>query len=383
MTIAKEFERKLTTEYDRGKETLVSKFSMPLEKKEAKETINATLLLCTKYQVDILLKELPSEYLAGVYIENDYLSRKVPAYVSVDLSTVSKANLNKITRQTIGAIGNFNDEIANELKLRYGILISNNELINQLETHGWTASVENRMIKMGFDKETINLVKQQTTANKMIEILNNQGLKKGMHPNEVSKLLQPHIRAIFGLEGVEISNIDKLRKELIVTGDGKYRWIEKKITRPYHTTVRNYASIISRTSMLRAHNLGRVETLRQSGFVEKYRFIASLTANSCSTCAMLNGQIVEPSDLMPPIHPRCGCYLAPVWKKETGLMNHPDDFFEHQRDKWFWKTHQTKQLNKTLPKEARIENYNFLPKSELGVMPNEKEMYNIRASMLK
>ena len=378
MTIAKEFERELTTEYDRGKETLVSKFSMPLEKKEAKETINATLLLCTKYQVDILLKELPSEYLAGVYIESDYLSRKVPAYVSVDLSTVSKANLNKITRQTIGAIGNFNDEIANELRLRYGILISNNELINQIEAHGYTTNTEKRMIKMGFDKETINLVKQQTTANKMIEILNNQGLKKGMHPNEVSKLLQPHIRAIFGLEGVEISNIDKLRKELIVTGDGKYRWIEKKITRPYHTTVRNYASIISRTSMLRAHNLGRVETLRQSGFVEKYRFIASLTANSCNTCLGMHSQIVDPGDIMPPIHPRCGCYLAPVWKKETGLFNHSEEYYSNQRDTALFRRFKLNEYNKT--HETKLINENFLP--PIGAVPKGSEMTTIREAIL-
>ena len=376
--------KEIITQYDRAKETLVSKFSSPLEKKEARETINATILLCSAKQAKIIFGTLPSEYLAGVYIESAYLSKKVPAYVSVDLSTVSKANRNKITRQTIGAIGNFNDEIANELKLRYGILIANNEFVNQVEAHGWTANTEKRLFKLGLDKETINLIKQQTTANKMVALLEQQGIRGGMHPNNVAKLLRPHIRAIFGPDGVTIDNVGKLRKEIAVNADGKY-WVRRvEITRPYHTTVRNYANTISRSSMLRAHRTGRLDTLHKTNFVQKWRYVSSMSANMCPTCGSMHGAILDdPYELAGGLHVRCACIgPSPIWKESTGLKNRSEEYYAKQKDEWFWKTHQTKEFNKTLPKDARIENYNFLPSSELKGMPDAAGMREIRASML-
>lgn len=378
MTPAKEYEKHLITEYNRAKETLVSRFSMPLEKREARETLNATLLLCSAEQAKIILKELPSEFQAGLYIESDYLSRKVPMYVTTDFSRISKTHLKKITRQTIGDIGNFNDELANNLRWKYNGLLANNELVNQIEKHGWTANAEKRMLKMGLDKETINLVKQQTTANKMVQILEQQGIRGGMHPTSVSKELIPHIKAIFGEKGVEISNIGKLRRELVVNAKGKYWWREVKVTRPYRSTIRNYADVISRSSMLESHNEGRLQTLRESGLVEKYRFICDQTANSCSTCLGMHGLIVEPSDVTPPIHPRCSCRLAPVWKKSTGLKNHSPEFYSKQRDTALFKRHKLQEYNKT--HETKLINENFLP--PIGEVPKSSEMAAIREAIL-
>jgi hypothetical protein len=385
MTPAKEYEKRLITEYGKSKETLINKFSGPLSKQEAKESINATLLLASANQIKIIIKTLPSEYLAGVYITSDYLSRKVPAYVAVDLSHVSKANLNKITEQTIGQIGNFNKEIANELKLRYGVLISNNELLNSIEAHGYTVNVEKRMIKRGFDKETINLVKQQTTANKMVALLEQQGIRGGMHPDSVARLLRPHIRAVFGPEGVTIDNTGKLRKEFAVNADGTYGWRRVEITRPYHTTVRNYANTISRSSMLRAHRTGRLDTLHKSKLVQKWRYVSSMSANMCGQCGAMHGAILDdPYEYAGGLHARCACLgPQPIWKESTGLKNHTDDYYEKQKDEWFFKTYKTNEYNKTLPKDVRIPNYNFLPKSELGAMPGKEEMYKIRTAMLK
>lgn len=384
MTTAKEYEKKLITQYDRSKETLVSKFSAPLETKKAKETINATLLLATAKQVEIIIKELPSEYLAGVYIESDYLSRKVPAYVGFDLTKVSETHLNKITKDTIGNIGNFNKGVADNLNWKYNGLLADNELINQIEAHGWTANTEKRMLKMGFDKETIELIKQQTTANKMVALLEQQGIRGGMHPNDVAKRLQPHIRAIFGPEGVTIDRMGELRNEIAVNADGKYQIRKVEITRPYHTTVHNYADTISRSSMLRAHRTGRLETLRQSGFVQKWRYISSMSANMCATCGAMHGALLDdPDEFAGGLHARCACLgPSPIWKSETGLRNHTDKHYEDQKDQWFLKTYRTNQFNKTLPKDARIPNYNFLPKSELGPMLGKDEMREIRASML-
>ena len=354
---------------------------MPLEKREARETINATLLLLSAEQAKIILKELPAEFQAGLYIESDYLSRKVPMYVTTDFSRISKTHLKKITRQTIGDIGNYNKALSANLIEQHNTLLANNELVNSITAKGWSKSAEKHMIKAGFDKEVINLVKQQTTANKMVQILEQQGIKGGMHPNEVSKLLQPHIRNIFGDGGVLIDNTGKMRRQFVIDADGKYKWINKKITRPYRATVKTYSETISRSSMLSAHRSGRHETLKKSNLVEKYRSIAVMDAATGEVDAMMHGQIVSFGD-GPPYHANCRCELRPVWKKETGLYNHDNSFYTKQRDSYFWKKHQLKEYNKTLPKGKKLKNYNFLPADQLKGMPSGTEMRGIRAELL-
>ena len=292
MTPTKEFENGLVAEYGRAKETLVSQFSTPLEKQAAKESIDSTLLVCSAHQAEIIINTLPSEYLAGIYLESDALSRKLPAYVGFDFSG-KDVPINAITKDTIGRIGNFNEGIANDLKLRYGNLISDNELLTQIDKHGWTAATEKRMVSMGFDRETINLVKHQTTTNKMIQILGQQGLKGNLPPNEVAKLLIPQIRGVFGNEGVTIDNIGGVRKVFTVDADGNYKWGQKKITHAYHTTTKNYADIIARSTMLDADRLGRYQTLQQSGFVKAYRSVAVMDERTGHLDAMMHGVIVK------------------------------------------------------------------------------------------
>ena len=303
MTPTKEFKQGLVAEYGRAKETLVSKFSAPLSKQAAKQSIDSTLLVCSVKEAEIVINTLPSEYLAGIYLESDALSRKLPAYVGFDFSG-KDAQLNAITKDTIGRIGNFNEGIANDLKLRYGNLISDNELITQLDKHGWTANTEKRMVSMGFDKETINLVKQQTTTNKMIQILEQQGLKGNLPPNEVAKLLVPQIKGMFGDKGVTIDNIGGVRKTFTVDADGNYKWGTKKVTRAYHTTTKNYADIIARSTMLDADRLGRYQTLQQSGFVKAYRSVAVMDERTGHLDAMMHGQIVRWGEGAP-YHARC------------------------------------------------------------------------------
>lgn len=381
MTPTKEFEKGLIIEYSRAEETLVSKFSAPLRKQAAKESINATLLVCSAYQTELILRELPSEYLAGIYLESDFLSRKVPAYVGFDFSGASKVGLDKLTRETIGHIGKFNEGIANELKLRYGNLMDDNDLLNHLSANGWTPATEKRMLKMGFDKETISLIKHQTTTNKMLQILEGQGLRGNMPPNEVAKLLVPHIRGIFGNKGVTIDNVGRMRRVLTVDADGNYKWINKKVTRLYHTTTKNYADIIARSTMLDANRLARHQTLQRSGFVKAYRSVAIMDERTGMHDAMMHGVIVKWGD-GPPYHARCRCEYEPIWKKDTGLKNQEDDYYFDKRDKWFFKQHQLKEYNLTLPKGAKIPNANFLPKSELGPVPNKDKMRAIRKELL-
>ena len=378
---AKELEHKLLHEYGRARETLLDEFAFPSDKKYARDTIQATLLLCTTQQAEILLKDLPDSFLSGVYLESDYLRDRVPAYTGFDLNRVSKTHLNRITRNTIGDIGNYNKALSANLIEQHNTLLANNELVNSISKSGWTKNAEKRMARAGFDKEVINLVKQQTTANKMVQILEQQGIRGGMHPNEVAKLLQPHIRNVFGDGGVLIDNTGKMRKQFVIDADGKYKWINKKITRPYRATIKTYSETISRSSMLQAHIDGRTATLDQSGLVEKYRSIASMTANTCSLCAMMHGQILSKGE-GPEYHANCSCRKAPVWKKETGLTNRTDKFYEKQRDTYFWKQHQLKEYNKTLPKGKKLKNYNFLPANQLKGMPGKEGMRAIREEML-
>ena len=378
---AKEFDRKLMYEWGRARETILDEFSMPLEKKYARDHIQATLLVCTANQAEIILKDLPDSFLSGIYIESDYLRDRVPAYTGFDLSKISKTHLNRISKNTIGNIGNYNKALSANLTEQYNTLLANNELVNQINAHGWTKNAEKRMIKAGFDKEIIELVRYQSTVNKMVEILEMQGIRGGMHPNDVAKLLQSNIRNVFGDGGVLIDNTGKMRRQFVIDADGRYKWIQKKVTRPYQATVQTYSKTISRSSMLQAHIDGRTATLKQSGLVEKYRSIASMTANTCPLCAMMHGQIVSPGD-GPEYHANCGCHLSPVWKKETGLANHTDEFYEKQRNQHFWKQHQLKEYNKVLPKGKKIPNYNFLPADTLKGMPDKAGMREIRAEML-
>ncbi|RLG32926.1 hypothetical protein DRN97_06270 [Methanosarcinales archaeon] len=379
-----EYEKALISEYEHCKNTLLSFFAMPRNTKESKKAINTSLSACTTKQANIIIKELPTNFLAGVYIESNYLSKNIPAYTTVDLSRVSKTHLNKITRETIGHIGKFNEEIANGLKLRYGTLIAHNKLINDLKQKGWTAQTEKKLAALGLDRATINLIKQQSTTNKMIHILEQHGIRGGMHPYDVAKKLQPAIRSYFGPGGVFIDNTGKYRTEFVVDPDGNWKKVKKLITRPYHTTVKAYSHVIARSSMLRANRLGRIETLKQSGFVQKWVYISSLSANMCARCGAMHGAILDnPYEFAGGLHPMCACLgPQPVWKPETGLRNHSAEYYENQKNQWFWKTYRTREYNKTLPKEARIPNYNFLPPSELTPMPDAAQMREIRAKLL-
>ena len=380
MTPIKKFEHKLVAEYGRAEQTLIGKFSTPLTSQAAKEAIDSTLLVTSAMQTELILSEIPAEYVAGIYLESDLIAGKVPAYVGFDFSA-KRTGINKLTKDTIGHIGKFNEGVANELKLRYGNLVSDNELLTQLDKHGWTAHTENRMVKMGFDKETINLVKHQTTTNKMIHILEQQGIRGNIPPNEVAQRLVPHIKSVFGAEGVTIDNVGSVRRVLSVNADGKYKWVNKKVTRAFHTTTKNYADIIARSTIVDANRLARHETLQQSGFVKLYRSVAVMDERTGYIDAMMHGVIVKWGDGAP-YHSRCRCEYAPIWKKDTGLSNRPDSFYTDKRDKYFWKQHQLKAYNAKLPKGAKIPNANFLPKDELKGMPGAEGMRAIRVEML-
>lgn len=379
------FSSDIKSEYTNARKVLIDRASQPNTPAEVRGAITYTLSTCAARQAQITIEAIDTEYRAGVIIESTALNRKVPAYTGFDFSKVPQSHINKISKDTIGHIGSFNKELANNLKWQYAELLNDNAIVNSLQEHGFTKSIEGRLKKAGLDAKAIELIKAQTTTNKMLEVLEMRGIHGGMHPNSVAMELRPHIRAVFGEKGVKIDNIGKARKQFFVDALGKHGWKDVKITRVFYSTTNNYADIVARSSMLRANRSGRYETLKQSNMVERWRYESSMTANMCDQCAAMEGVILsDPTAYLGGLHARCACPgPRPIWKEGLGLTNRSDEYYEDKRDEWYWKKHQTNEFNKKFPKDERIPNYNFLPKNELGIRPNKEKMQKIRAAMLK
>jgi SPP1 gp7 family putative phage head morphogenesis protein len=388
----------LKTEYERTKLTLVKHASRPSTKKAVRKFVHATLALCTERQSHQCTKLLPRSFRAGFDLESKSIKAHVKKYgakkevtsaaampaiqdIAFDFSKVSKTHLNRITRDTIGHIGQLNKGISKSLMARYDDLVINNALVNSIAERGFTQHTESQLLKQGVSKELVKVIKNQSTTSKMISILEKQGIMGGMHPDSVASLLIPEIRTMFGSGGVSIDNIGKMRKVLRVNAAGEYWWDAVKVKQLYHTTTENYANLISATAMKRAQNEGRLASMRQSGLVEKYRYISQQTGNTCITCLGMHGLIVDPTDVCPPIHVKCYCTLAPVYK-DHDLNLHGDEYYMKQKDAGIWRKYQFEKYNKGLSPADRIPNPNFLPPEWLKGMPRGAKMDEIRATVL-
>lgn len=388
----------LNLKYEGAKLTLVKHASQQASRKAVEVLLQSALALCTQRQSHLCIKHLRRAFRAGfndatkeikVAVKargakeryNVISAAKAPTEIAFDFSKVSETHLNKVTRDTIGSIGIFNKAISKQLLAKYDTLVANNVLITGIATHGFTKEAGKQLLKQGISPEMLGVIKSQSTTNKMIYILNVQGIKGGLPPNQVSKLLIPEIQAIFGMDGVEINNVGNFRKVLRVNSAGEYWWDKVKIKQPYHTTTKNYADMVASTSMKRAQNEGRVASIKASGLAEKYRFISAQTGNTCITCLGMHGLIVHPTDVNPPIHVKCYCSLAPVYK-DTSLNLHSDEFYMKQRDAGLWRKHQFNEYNKGLAPADRILNPNFLPPDMLKGMPAGTKMNDIRKSLL-
>jgi SPP1 gp7 family putative phage head morphogenesis protein len=387
----------LNREYKRAKLTLVKRISKQDTGKDVAGLLQSALALATERQSHHCITYLRRSFRAGFVLESKSIKATIktrkpkikvtsavatPESIAFDYSKISKTHRNKVTRDTIGAIGTFNKTISKQLLSEYDTLVANNVLVNSIAKHGFTENIGAILLKQGMSKEMIDVIKSQSTTNKMISILEQQGIRGGMPPNRVSKLLIPEIRAAFGAEGVVINNAGKVREVLRVNASGEFWWEKVKIKNTYKTTVKNYSSMVATTSMKRAHNEGRLATMRQSGLVDKYRFISAQTGNTCLTCLGMHGLIVHPTDVSPPIHVKCYCTLTPVYK-DPDLNLHGNDYYMKQRDAGLWRKHQFNEYNKGLVPADRILNPNFLPLEMLKGMPKGKKMEAIRAALLE
>ena len=388
----------LNREYERAKLTLVKRISKQPTREKVEVLLRAALALCTQKQSYLCIKHLRRSFRVAFKDEVKNIAATVKARkvkikitsaaaspvtdISFDYSKVSKTHLNKVTKDTIGSIGRFNKGISKQLLAKYDSLVRDNILVSNISKYGFTAEAGAQLLKQGVSPEMVGVIKSQSTTNKMLTILEQQGIRGGAPPNQVSRLLVPEIQAMFGLGGVDIDNVGKIRKVLRVNAAGDYWWTKVEVTRPYHTTTKNYADMVASTSMKRAQNEGRLATMRQSGIVAKYRFISAQTGNTCITCLGMHGLIVNPTDTNPPIHVKCYCSLAAIYK-DPDLNLHSDDYYMKQRDAGLYREFQFRKYNKKLPPKERIKNANFLPADELQGLPKGKRMEAIRGALLE
>jgi len=341
----------------------------------------------TAKQSKIIGYTLNKAYKAGAKEGDKIISKAsitaAAATVGFDMSKVADTHLNKITGDTIGSIGKYNKQLSKQLTLEYKALLSDNRLINSLSKDGWTPWLDKALEKRGVSAEVIALAKGQTTTKKIVGILEMEGIKGGRHPREVSKMLIPHVQRYFGPSGVVIDNVGKYRKELQVTADSKFQWVQKKIIKPYRATPKAYSNLLARSSMLLAHNTGRTQSLDASGLVSGYRWSCLCSANSCVTCLGMHGQKITKAEF-PPAHPDCGCHGAPIFKKDSGIKNKSPDFYFKQRDTAMYRKFELEKYNKTLPKGTpKLKFDTLLPEGTVGSLPDAKEMHDIRKALLK
>lgn len=90
-------------------------------------------------------------------------------------------------------------------------------------------------------------------------------------------------------------------------------------------TYRGRLVAIARTEIQRVANEAALATYQlNSDIIDRVEYLATLDSRTCVICAPLHGTIYpvnDPAIPLPPLHPRCRCFLAPITKSwaELGL----------------------------------------------------------------
>ena len=381
------YARRLIKEYNQARKLLHKYLKKRHDPSDVAAMIEEVIDNMTARQSKVIGYTLNNSFKAGTK-EGDKIISKAritasAATVGFDMSKVADTHLNKITATNIGHIGKYNTALKGQLLLEHKVLLADNKLVTSLAKSGWTPSIEKSLIKRGTSTEVIALIKGQTTTSKMVRALEMQGIRGGMHPREVSRLLQPAVSNYFGPKGVLIDNIGKFKKVLKVDADGNYKYVKQAITRPYRATSKSYSNLLAQTSMLQAHNEGRYQSLQKTGLVDHYISVSILDANTCSICAGMHSQRVTQKD-GPLYHPSCHCSLKPIFKKDSGIKNKNPEFYQKQSDKWFLKQHDLKEFNSKMPRGEKLKFSSLLPEDAITEsLPNKETMLRIRKAILK
>jgi hypothetical protein len=381
------YAQRLILEYNRARKLLRKYFKKRHNPDEARAKIKEIIDNMTARQSKIIGYTLNDAFRRGAKESDKEISNATisaaatEASMGFDLTKVADTHLKNITQSNIGHIGKYNSVLTNQLQLEYNTLLADNKLVTSLSKNGWTPWLDKTLEKRGVHPEVIALAKGQTTAKKIIDILEMEGIHGGKHPREVSKMLLPHIQRHFGPEGVVIDNVGKFKKVLKVDADGNFKYVKQVVTRPYRATPKAYSNLLARTSMIQAHHKGRYQSLQKTGLVDHYISVSVLGANTCNLCATMHGQRVSHSE-GPLYHPSGACDLKPIYKKNSGLKNKDPSYYENQRDQHFWKQHQLAEYNKNMPKGAKLKYHSMLPKDALTDMPGKEAMRTIRYNAL-
>jgi hypothetical protein len=370
---ARDLERDLLRVYRGIRRTLLLNLLADLPPGEATAILGAMMRVATTRIALRMSERLTEAYFAGSLVGS------AKAGVGFTIGQTNIENLNRIKNQTIGQIGKFNVVLEKQLKLKFKSMEYDFRTINLLSEKGWTSGMEKRLRVMGLSPQEISVVKHQTTAQKMVRLIEQRGIKLGVHPNQVAREMRPYIRAFFdGSERVVWDNTGKYRRVLNVNADGKYSWGKRKITRPYVSNVKAYSESVSRTSIARAQREGFFDGVRQNPELIGWYFT---TVGDSSVrpehMALQNGRLLPiDTDLQPPIDVNCRCTLTPVYSKESGIRSRSPKSLTNERDRWFFKESERKKQN--------VPTHSFLKGGTLDKMPkDDKALRNIRKEVLK
>ena len=379
------YAQRLILEYNRARKLLRKYFKKARHSPEdSHRKIKKTIENTTRRQSKIIGYTLIASYNTGLVVGNKILGGTLSAASEgFDLAQVSDTHLNKITKDTIGHIGKYNDQLSKQLMLEYDTLLADNRLVNSLNKDGWTPWLDKALEARGVNPEVISLAKGQSTTVKMINILEMQGIRGGKHPREVAKGLLPHIQRYFGPGGVTIDNRGKFKRVLEVKLNGDFSWVKREVKKVYKATPKTYANLLARSSMIDAHHAGRFLSLEKSNLVEYYISHSILGPRTCSRCAIMHGNRILRAE-GPLYHGNCMCYLKPVWRKDSGLKNKDPGIYENQRDRYFLKEYDLREFNKGMPKGEKLKFSSLLPEDAISkTLPDKDAMLEIRKAILK
>lgn len=381
--------RRMQREYTRTRKDIVRQLKKKQSPNDVKTIINEAISLLNKRLFHLIVLYTGKSFTQGtkdaeMEVTGSLAAAAPKAAMSFDLSSVKDPKLARITRSNIGSIGKYNNTLSKTLIKQYDTLLSDSKLLASLDKHGWTPGLGETLKKRGIDPKVISLVKDQKTTAKMLAVIREQGIRGGLHPNQVGKRLEKYVNRYFGPGGVVIDNVGKTVKRIKVDADGNYKWVNHKVTRKYKATTRTYSQLVAQNSMKQAHQDAYYDSLQKTGLVDHYISVSVLDARTCGICATMHGRKVS-KGAGPQYHSRCHCDLRPVWREDSllGDKNRPESYYQKQRDRHFLAADDLKRFNETMPRGAKLKFYSLLPEgNRTHVMPGPLKMRAIRNRLL-
>jgi SPP1 gp7 family putative phage head morphogenesis protein len=91
----------------------------------------------------------------------------------------------------------------------------------------------------------------------------------------------------------------------------------------YNMSVKNWATIVSRSETVRAYNQGRLTAYKKSELIDEVEFSTSGAERTCSRCIAQNGKKYKLNDSygIIPLHPLCRCTWIPLLNSAKNLTN--------------------------------------------------------------